>query len=106
MGTATQPAGDDGAAAGSGGRGADDGELAVPGDTPVHELVQRLGLATWPAGSGQEPVTVAGVLIAHFHRIPRPGEQLVLNGVRLRVIDADRRVVRRVGVRPVPPPQS
>lgn len=85
-----------------------DGEFTVPGDTPVHELAQRLARPGWPAdpqrGAAHRAVTVAGVLLAHFHRIPRPGEQATVDGVRLRVADADRRVVRRVGVRVDLPP--
>ena len=35
----------------------------------------------------------------HFQRIPRAGETLDVDGVTLRVLDADRRVVKRVAVR-------
>jgi putative hemolysin len=79
-----------------------DGELAVPGDTPVHELAQRLRLVAWPARRRVSPssaVTVGGLLVAHFQHIPRPGEEAEIDGVRLRVLDSDRRAVKRVAVR-------
>ena len=79
-----------------------DGELAVPGDTPLHELANRLRLADWPARRRAKPitaVTVGGLLVTHFQHVPRPGEEAEIDGVRLRVLDSDRRAVKRVAVR-------
>jgi putative hemolysin len=79
-----------------------EGELAVPGDTPLHELASRLHLADWPARRRPKPitaVTVGGLLVTHFQHVPRPGEEAEIDGVRLRVLDSDRRAVKRVAVR-------
>ena len=87
-----------------------EGEVVVRGDVPIHELAQRLGRDGWGdsvvAATPQQIVTVAGLLIAHFQRLPGAGEEAVIDGVRLRVLDADRRAIRRVGVRPEPPPEG
>jgi putative hemolysin len=77
-----------------------DGELAVRADMPVYELAQRLGRGGWPPTRSPHPaVTVGGLLVAHFNHIPRPGEEAELDGVRLRVLDSDKRAVKRVAVR-------
>jgi putative hemolysin len=78
-----------------------DGELAVPGDTPLHELAHRLHLDDWPARRPKPitAVTVGGLLVTHFQHVPRPGEEAEIDGVRLRVLDSDRRAVKRVAVR-------
>jgi putative hemolysin len=93
--------GDDGAAAAAA------GELVVRGDVPIHELAQRLGRDGWGesviASTPQHVATVAGLLIAHFQRVPGIGEEAAIDGVRLRVLEADRRAIRRVGVRLDPP---
>lgn len=74
-----------------------EGELSVAGDTPVHDLAIRLGRDRWSAGS--PAVTIGGLLTAHFQRVPRPGDAAEIDGVFLRVIDSDRRAVKRVAVR-------
>ena len=73
-----------------------EGELVVRGDMPVHDLAQRLGRPGW--GAGTSAVTVGGLLTAYVQRIPAPGEAVAIDGVRLRVLDGDRRAVKRVGV--------
>ena len=92
--------------AGDGTAALTDGEFVVPGDLPIHELAQRLRRSDgWPtaaegrSGAAQQPVTVGGFLTARLQRIPRPGETLTVDGVTLRVLEADRRAVRRVAVR-------
>jgi CBS domain containing-hemolysin-like protein len=77
--------------------GTDADDFTVPGHTPVHDLAQRLGRPGWAAEASA--VTVGGLLVAHFQLIPRPGDEASIDGVRLRVLDADRRAVKRVGVR-------
>jgi CBS domain containing-hemolysin-like protein len=78
--------------------------LEVPGDTPLHELAGHLGLPEWPAGSGI--VTVGGFIVARLGRVPEVGEEVVENGVLLRVIESDTRVVLRVAVELVAPPAA
>jgi putative hemolysin len=72
-------------------------DFIIPGTTTVHDLAHRLNRPTWSADT--TAVTVAGLLVAHFQQIPRPGEAATIEGVRLRVLEADRRAVRRVGIR-------
>lgn len=42
--------------------------------------------------------TVGGLVISHLGRIPKPGEKLEVNGVRIEVLDADARQVKRLKV--------
>jgi CBS domain containing-hemolysin-like protein len=77
-----------------------DGDLVVRGDEHVHDLAQRLGRPTWAART--PAVTVGGLVIAALQRIPEPGERVEVDGVQLRVLEGDRRSVKRVAVRANP----
>ena len=43
--------------------------------------------------------TVAGLMLASLGRIPRPGEEVVIAGYELAVVDADERRILKVKVR-------
>jgi len=71
---------------------------AVDGDMPLHELAERLGRPDWCQDA--DVVSVGGVIVQRLGRIPNPGESVVVEGVRLEVLESDGRAVRRVGVGP------
>ncbi len=78
-----------------------DGEIMVAGDTPLHEVARMLQMRGWPAGRTE--VTIGGLVTAELRRIPTGGEALTIDGVRIRVQDANGRVVRRVSIRKLTP---
>jgi CBS domain containing-hemolysin-like protein len=72
--------------------------IIVPGDMPLHDLATRLGRETL---AGPERVnTVGGLFSARLGRVPRAGEAIEIDGVRLRVLESDLRSVRRVEITP------
>ena len=71
------------------------GRQFVEGRRGLTELAAELELDL----SGEEAETVAGMLTDHFHRIPRPNEELDLHGYRWTVVDADERRVKLVSFR-------
>lgn len=75
------------------------GRQFVEGRRGLTELSAELGLELQLEGAE----TVAGMLIHHFHRIPRPNEQADLHGYRWTVIDADNRRIKLVSFRKLRP---
>ena len=71
------------------------GRQFVEGRRGLTELAAELELDL----SAEEAETVAGMLTDHFHRIPRPNEELDLHGYRWTVVDADERRVKLVSFR-------
>lgn len=67
----------------------DDGSLLVDGGLPVEELRELLGVGALPDEDEHDFHTAAGMLIAHFGRIPRVGEHFDWNGWRIEVVDLD-----------------
>jgi magnesium and cobalt transporter len=43
--------------------------------------------------------TVGGLVTAYLGRVPAPGEEFDLEGLRVQVLDADRKRVRRIRIR-------
>jgi putative hemolysin len=70
--------------------------LLLPGDVPLHEVREMLEKPEWAAE--ETVVTVGGLVASHLGRIPRPGEEVEVEGVRVRVLEADVRAVRKVSV--------
>ncbi len=68
--------------------------LRVDGGVPLSELEALLGHSF----DREDVNTVAGLVLAEFGRVPRPGEALDLQGFRLVVELVVRRRVRRIGV--------
>jgi putative hemolysin len=80
--------------------GGEDAEaIVVDGDLAIHELARELGLSGW--GQDSPVATVGGLVVAKLSRVPRVGEVVEVEGVRLRVVESDARVVKRVEVRVV-----
>ncbi len=65
------------------------------GSTGVHQLEQLTGRKF----SGTDASTVAGLVASYLGRIPAPGEEFNLEGMRVRILDADRKRVRRLRIR-------
>ena len=80
--------------------GGEDAEaVVVGGDLAIHELARKLGMSGW--GHDSPSATVGGLVVATLSRVPRVGEVVEVAGVRLRVVESNERVVRRVEVRVV-----
>jgi CBS domain containing-hemolysin-like protein len=60
----------------------------------VHELARVLEKPEW--GNRTGVATVGGLVVAELSRIPARGEELAVDGVRLRVLETDGKTVRRV----------
>jgi putative hemolysin len=67
----------------------DDGSLLVDGGLPLEEMRELLGGGALPGEDEHDFHTAAGMLIAHFGRIPRIGEHFDWNGWRIEVVDLD-----------------
>jgi putative hemolysin len=76
--------------------GAEGEMLVVSGDTAIHDLARELGLAGWAADA--QVASVGGLVVARLSRVPRAGEAVEVEGVRLRVLESDERMVKRVEV--------
>lgn len=72
------------------------GQALVSGDTPIHEVAAAIGLPDWQQDA--TVVSVGGLMIKELGRIPRAGESMFIDGVGLRVVEADVRKVRRVAL--------
>ncbi len=67
----------------------EDGSLLVDGSLPVDELRELTGSTRLPHEDDLDYHTAAGMLIAHFGRIPHVGEHFDWNGWRFEVMDLD-----------------
>jgi len=70
--------------------------LEVPGDTPLHDVAQRLHRPDWCAT--ETAATVGGLIQDRLARFPVAGEAIEIDGVRLHVVEADDRSATRVRV--------
>lgn len=66
----------------------DDGSWLVDGQLPIKELIEELGLKQVP-GEEEGFTTVGGLVLAHLHRIPSPGDHFSVDGWRFEVLDMD-----------------
>jgi putative hemolysin len=67
----------------------DDGSWLIDGALGTDDLRELLGLAELPAEDEHDFNTVAGMVVAHFGRIPQAGEHFDWRGWRFEVIDLD-----------------
>jgi CBS domain containing-hemolysin-like protein len=79
-----------------------DGSYWVAGRTNIDELNEALD---WTLPK-EDYETVAGLVLAALHRIPRTGEEFTVPGYTITVLDADRRHVAAVKIAPIPTPTS
>jgi CBS domain containing-hemolysin-like protein len=72
---------------------------------PLEELDALLGVTLTPEDAEEDIDTVAGLVAALAGRVPQRGEVIVHpDGFEFEVVEADPRRIRRVRVRPSPPP--
>jgi putative hemolysin len=74
-----------------------DGRLELAGETPLHETREALGKPDW--GADETVLTIGGLIASRLGRIPRPGEEVEVEGVNIRVVESDARAVRKVSVK-------
>jgi putative hemolysin len=67
----------------------DDGSLLVDGSLPVDDLRDILGGRGLPGEDDYDYHTAAGMVIAHFGRIPHAAESFEWDGWRIEVVDLD-----------------
>jgi CBS domain containing-hemolysin-like protein len=79
-----------------------DGSYLVPGRLPIDELNEALD---WGLPK-KDYETVSGLILSVLGRIPRPGEQVVLDGYELSVVDADERRILKVRARATEGPKG
>lgn len=76
-----------------------DEPLVFPGGTRVLDVAQKLGRHDWCAK--EDAATLGGLVLDYLGHFPQPEEIVEIEGVRLRVLDVDGRVVQRIEVAPV-----
>jgi putative hemolysin len=74
----------------------------VRGSTELYHLEEIAGRKF----SEQDASTIAGLISSALGRIPGAGEEFDLDGIRVEILDADRKRIRRLRVRFPPPPQK
>jgi putative hemolysin len=67
----------------------EDGSWLVDGSVSTDDLRELLGLAQLPNEEDHDFRTAAGMVMAHFGRIPQAGESFEWNGFRFEVVDLD-----------------
>ena len=75
-----------------------DGRVRLPGDLPVHEAEDWVGV-DWQSDSH----TVGGLVMERLGRVPEPGDSLEIDGVQLEVERVEHYAVRSILARPVAP---
>ncbi len=76
------------------------GAFIVPGTLELGMLEEKMGV---PLVAETGCTTVAGAVIELFGRIPAAGEKIEHGGVEVEVLEADRRRVRRLRIKPLVP---
>jgi putative hemolysin len=71
------------------------GSYILGGGTELSRLEELLGIKA----EGKDCSTIAGLILAYLGRVPAPGEEFNLKGMRVRILDADRRRVHRLRIR-------
>jgi putative hemolysin len=80
----------------------DDGSWLIDGALATDDLRELLGLAELPNEDEHDFNTVAGMVVAHFGRIPQAGEHFDWRGWRFEVIDLDGARVDKILVSSAP----
>jgi CBS domain containing-hemolysin-like protein len=70
------------------------GSFLFRGSTELYQLEELTGKKFDEHGAS----TVAGVIVSHLGRIPAPGEEFDLAGIRIHILEADRKRIRRLRV--------
>ncbi|HJT98937.1 MAG TPA: transporter associated domain-containing protein, partial [Rhodanobacteraceae bacterium] len=80
----------------------DDGSWLVEGSVSTDDLRELIGLSQLPNEEDHDFRTAAGMVMAHFGRIPQPGEHFDWNGFRFEVVDLDGPRIDKLLVAPLP----
>jgi putative hemolysin len=80
----------------------EDGSWLVDGSVSTDDLRELLGIAELPNEEDHDFRTAAGMIMAHFGRIPQPGEHFNGSGFRFEVIDLDGPRIDKLLVERVP----
>ncbi len=70
------------------------GQYVLRGSTELYRLEELLGKKF----DGPDCSTVAGLIVSYLGRVPAPGEEFDIDGMRIRILDADRKRVHRVRI--------
>jgi magnesium and cobalt transporter len=71
------------------------GSYSVQGGAEIEDLEEVLGIEF----GEHEASTVSGLIVDHLGRVPKSGEELVLNAARFEITDADRKKIHSVRVK-------
>ena len=74
------------------------GEVLVPGETEVSAVNDQFGLSL----SDEDYTTIGGWVFGRLGRLPIPGDEVAVDGVRFSVREMDGRRIRGLAVRPGP----
>jgi putative hemolysin len=80
----------------------DDGSWLVDGSVGTDDLRELLGWSELPNEDEHDFRTAAGMVVAHFGRIPQAGEHFSWNGFRFEVVDLDGARIDKLLVSKVP----
>jgi len=80
----------------------DDGSWLIDGGVSSDDLRELLGLAQLPNEEDHDFRTAAGMIMAHFGRIPEAGEHFDWSGFRFEVVDLDGPRIDKLLVERVP----
>jgi putative hemolysin len=74
----------------------EDGSILVDGMTSIHEFEDLFRVNFRPLTEGEDIQTIAGLLMQQMGRIPREGDVLQLENLRIEVVDMDGRRVDKI----------
>lgn len=77
-----------------------DGAVVFSAKVAIEDMTERLGITIEDEGFE----TVGGFVLSRAGRVPQVGERLEADGVVIEVLEAERRRIHKVRVRPLPPP--
>ena len=73
-----------------------DGRMRLPGDMSLYEISSWIG-TSWEGRSA----TVAGLVMERMARLPKSGDTLEIEGVKVEVERVERRAIRSILVGPI-----
>ena len=74
----------------------EDGSMLVDGMTSIHEFEDRFRVSFKALTEGEDIQTIAGLLMQQMGRIPREGDVVQLENLRIEVVDMDGRRVDKI----------
>jgi putative hemolysin len=74
----------------------EDGSILVDGMTSIHEFEDLFRVNFRALTDGEDIQTIAGLLMQQMGRIPREGDVLQLENLRIEVVDMDGRRVDKI----------